>query len=193
MLSRFFASSYLPIFDLVIQHRAEFVNILNEDQPAPAPAPAGERRPAGGFRMINTQEMAKNVLRLPEAQRGDIAAQLNIPAVHFNGLLTHMQHIPPRAMAQLLTPRQSSTQIVLTQAEQASVDRVCLFSHLSFCVVDCAMSSCMCHHSWYKWASPVLKPSKLSSRVTRTRNWLPTFYSIILETSPSLDCNCYEC
>jgi len=145
------------LLELIRANRQEFTDVLNEPLPAPTGGPAPE------LATRDSRVMARLWLNTPIASRREMAARLHIDEKHFTGVLTHMQHIPPRAMLtifRMLTvppgaggnpmvppsggdaPMGGNT-IVLSAADKASIDRVRAFS----CIVHCAMSSCMHHHS----------------------------------------------
>ena len=101
-----------------IQHREEFVKLLNSTGPT-APEQS-----------MNPQDMAKQLMAAPASARSTLASRLQVDETHLTGLLTHMQHIPPRALMMLLrigtqAPQQQQRQrIQLSPEDQASIARV---------------------------------------------------------------------
>ena len=102
-----------------IQHREEFVKLLNSTGPT-APEQS-----------MNPQDMAKQLMAAPASARSTLASRLQVDETHLTGLLTHMQHIPPRALMMLLRlgtqpPQQQQQQqrIALSPEDQASIARV---------------------------------------------------------------------
>ena len=80
---------------------------------------------------MNPQDMAKQLVAAPASARAQLAERLGVDAAHLTGLLTHMQHIPPRALMALLKlgtqppqEQQQQQRIALSPEDQASIARV---------------------------------------------------------------------
>merc|ERR1719454_702830 len=75
---------------------------------------------------MNPQDMAKQLMAAPASARAKLAEKLQVDPTHLTGLLTHMQHIPPRALMMLLQgPQQPQRQrILLSPEDQASIARL---------------------------------------------------------------------
>lgn len=104
---------------LIRDHREEFVKLLNSTGPTAPEQP------------MNPQDMAKQLMAAPAEARAALASRLQVDESHLTGLLTHMQHIPPRALMMLLRlgtqppqQQQQPQRIALSTEDQASIARL---------------------------------------------------------------------